>query len=312
MFPVFVKAHYLDASALVKLVADDPEEEPGRDVLRTYYWHYAASMYATSYCITEAFSAFKRKSQRGQITENQYIKYVQNFIQQILGANLRIDEVPILSSLVYTEAERLIKVYKIDFLDCFQIVTILRGQFHVLGPESKSILITGDRKLAEAARGFALLLLVLLGTGMGQGQDQSHDGYWWAGFPSNYKLGFATGYAMAMTNAYDRASIKCLADKNGGTLPEKYPGHEALKACLESPTVTPFDFESIRIGQLAEGADEFYKDFRNKGIDIILAMSYVRDQLKGKPAKELEDELALWRRPARALIGAFRRKDTSE
>ena len=55
------------------------------------------------------------------------------------------------------------------------------------------------------ARGcFALLLLVLLGTGMGQGQDQSHNGYWWVGFSSDFKLGFASGYAMAMVNAYDR------------------------------------------------------------------------------------------------------------
>lgn len=30
-----VNAHYLDASALVKLVADDPDEEPGRDAGRT-------------------------------------------------------------------------------------------------------------------------------------------------------------------------------------------------------------------------------------------------------------------------------------
>ena len=51
-----------------------------------------------------------------------------------------------------TEAERLIKQHKIDFLDCFQIVTILHGKFRVLGPDSKSILITADRALAKAAR----------------------------------------------------------------------------------------------------------------------------------------------------------------
>ncbi len=146
------KAHYLDASALVKLVADDRSEEPGRDVLRNYYWQHIASVYATSYCITEAFSAFKRKFLRGQITEDQYIKYVQTFIRQFLGANLRQDEVPILWPVVFSEAERLIKKHKIDFLDCFQIVTIMHGQFHVLGPNSQSILITADRDLAKAAR----------------------------------------------------------------------------------------------------------------------------------------------------------------
>jgi predicted nucleic acid-binding protein len=127
-----VKAHYLDASALVKLVADDPDEEPGRDVLRKYY-HEHSNRYATSYCVTEAFSAFKGKFVRGQIAENQYIKYVRDFIRTVIGANLQIDEVPLLSPVVLGEAERLIKTYKIDFLDCFQIVTILQGRFRVLG-----------------------------------------------------------------------------------------------------------------------------------------------------------------------------------
>jgi len=146
------KAHYLDASALVKLIADDPDEEPGRDALRQYYWRHPASLYATSYCFTEALSAFKAKFLRGKITEAEYIKYVRDFIGRTVGTNLRIDEVPILSPVVLPEAERLIQTYKIDFLDAFQIVTIMHGQFKILGPNSKSILITADRGLAKAAR----------------------------------------------------------------------------------------------------------------------------------------------------------------
>ena len=85
-------------------------------------------------------------------TRAQYIKYVQDFIRTVIGANLQIDEVSILSPDVRSEAERLIQTHKIDFLDCFQIVTILRGRFRHLGPESKSILITADHGLARAAR----------------------------------------------------------------------------------------------------------------------------------------------------------------
>lgn len=147
-----VRAHYLDASALVKLVADDPSEEPGRDCLRQYYRDHCGHQYATSYCVTEALSAFKMKFLRKQITEIQYIKYVHDFIRTIVGVNLRIDEVSILSPIVLSETERLIRTYKLDFLDCFQIVTILHGQFHMLGPASKSILVTADRELAKAAR----------------------------------------------------------------------------------------------------------------------------------------------------------------
>jgi predicted nucleic acid-binding protein len=154
-FPVItsyaVKVHYLDASALVKLVADDPDEEPGRDVLRQYYWGHS-NRYATSYCVTETFSAFKGKFRNHKITEDQYIKYVKEFIHGYIGASLKIDEVPILKPLVIPEAERLFQKYKIDFIDCFQIVTILHGQFRFLCLDSKSILITADHALAEAAR----------------------------------------------------------------------------------------------------------------------------------------------------------------
>jgi len=145
------KAHYLDASALVKLADNSEEERPGREVLRKYYNNHT-SMYATSYSITETLSVFKRKSQRRKITEEQYIKSVQDFIRFSVGWKLQVDEVPILRPIVLSEAERLIKKHKIDFLDCFQIVTILHGRFHVLGPKSKSILITADRGLAKAAR----------------------------------------------------------------------------------------------------------------------------------------------------------------
>lgn len=147
------KPHYLDASALVKLVAEDPDEESGRDAFRKYYWSHTASLYATSYCFTEALSVFKGKYLHHKITEDQYIECVRKFIRLTVGANLRVgNEVSILLPEVADEAERLIKAHKIDFLDAFQLVTILHGPFQVLGPNSKSILITADEGLAKAAR----------------------------------------------------------------------------------------------------------------------------------------------------------------
>jgi hypothetical protein len=144
-----------------------------------------------------------------------------------------------------------------------------------------------------------LLLLVFFGMGTSQGQQpQSHDGYWWTDQAEGFKLGFATGYALAMTNAADGAGLTCVADRNGGTLPDNTPLREAIKACLQSPQVVSLTFTGIRLGQLVEGADEFYKDFRNKDLKVEVAMRYVRDQLKGKTEKELADELAAWRQSA--------------
>jgi predicted nucleic acid-binding protein len=147
----WAKAYYLDASALVRLIADDPDDAPGRDILRKYCREHPSKL-ATSHCVSEALSVFKWKSLHKKISQNQYLKCVQDFIRTVIGGALEIDEVPLLSPTLFTEAERLIKKHNIDFIDCLQIVTILHGRYSVLGPNSKSILITADHKLALAAR----------------------------------------------------------------------------------------------------------------------------------------------------------------
>jgi predicted nucleic acid-binding protein len=146
-----IKVHYFDASALVKLVADDADEEPGRNVLRKYHNEHAHPGYTTSFCIAEAFGAFKLKFLRKKISEKEYVSYVRNFIR-VTGNTFQIDEVPILEPIVISEAERLIAKHKIDFVDCFQIVTIMQGRFRIFVGDSQSILITADRELASAAR----------------------------------------------------------------------------------------------------------------------------------------------------------------
>ena len=146
-----VKVHYLDASALVKLVADDPDEEPGRTAVRNYY-ETQSCMMATSHCLSEALSAFKSKFLRKRISRDDYITYVDTFINRTVGWKLEIGEMPILSPKLLTEAGGLIRKYDLDFVDCVQIVTILHGKNRVFCGDSKSILITADHALAKAAR----------------------------------------------------------------------------------------------------------------------------------------------------------------
>ena len=64
-------------------------------------------------------------------------------------------------------------------------------------------------------------------------------------------------------------------------------GHQ----CLRTQSVACFDFGNIPFGQLMDSVDEFYKDFRNKRVDIADAMTYVRDKLKGKSPAALERQL---------------------
>jgi predicted nucleic acid-binding protein len=85
-----VKVHYFDASALVKLVADDLDEEPGRKLLRKYHNQHAHPGYTTSFCIAEAFGALKRKFLYHKISQAQYLKFVKDLIR-ITGNTFQID-----------------------------------------------------------------------------------------------------------------------------------------------------------------------------------------------------------------------------
>jgi len=146
-----IKVHYFDASALVKLVADDPDEEPGREALRKYHREYAHPGYTVSFCVTEALGALKLKFLRKKISETEYLRYVRNLLL-VVDNTFQIDELDVLLPVVSKEFEQLVGKYKLDFVDCLQVATLKHGKHRIFDGPSKSILITADRELAKAAR----------------------------------------------------------------------------------------------------------------------------------------------------------------
>jgi hypothetical protein len=182
-------------------------------------------------------------------------------------------------------------------LNTINLQTILykRSFAFAVNPFARQAAYRGGMKMTSRAA-LTVLLLLSLGTRAGTGEEQKHNGYWWEDTNRSFKLGFVTGFAMAGNSAGDMLVFECLANKHGGVLPTKAPPKEELIACSQEPVPTAFDYSQILLGQLADGIDEFYNDFRNKNVPASLAIRYVRDQLKGKPAKELEDELTAWRK----------------
>jgi hypothetical protein len=75
-----------------------------------------------------------------------------------------------------------------------------------------------------------------------QQQSKAHDGYWWTGSSEAFRVGFVSGYVMAMNTAADINTFKCIAERNGGKVPQKFPGAEVFDTCAKSPDVVPFDF----------------------------------------------------------------------
>src|SRR6266542_5882420 len=128
-----------------------------------------------------------------------------------------------------------------------------------------------------------VLLISLISVGMAHSEDKPYNGYWWNDHTDIPKLWYIAGYAEFSAHFVDDAILKCVTAKNGGREPR--PGTNEMFKYAGCPAPAEYDFTEIRFEQLRDGVNEFYKDFRNKAININFALAYVRDQLRGsKPA----------------------------
>lgn len=139
------------------------------------------------------------------------------------------------------------------------------------------------------------VMFVLCVSALTAADKPSLDGIWWSQMSPAFKLGWVSGYAQAMDLAGTLQMGTCAAE-----LPiyqEKFPNVDAKdllqRMCLSNKA---FDYDGITMGQFVEGIDSFFKDYRNKQLEVGWAIEYVRDEIKGKSALELEAEVTTWRR----------------
>lgn len=142
-----IRTHYLDASALVKLLVN----EQGSEVVRKYFDQYS-NFYTPSLCFAETLTTLKFKYRKKEITQREYIKACNLLMAHISAESIGIDEIEIANRQTYWEVEKLAQKYNLDISDAFQIFTLKKGYFSILGGESEPILITADFRLADAAR----------------------------------------------------------------------------------------------------------------------------------------------------------------
>jgi predicted nucleic acid-binding protein len=144
----WAKVRYLDASALVKLVIDEGDHEPVRS-----FFSSNTNFCATSLCLAEALGVIKGKWNYGRISEEQYFEATRELIIWAWGKKIEIDDINFFSPDGQKAVEGLARKHNLDLSDALQLQTILRGKYSHLGPNSASILITADGKLAKAAEG---------------------------------------------------------------------------------------------------------------------------------------------------------------
>ena len=142
-----IRTHYLDTSAIVKLVVS----EDGSESLRSYRSQHSI-FYTTSLCLAETLGVLKGKYLKNLVSQEQYLTACDILLGQVRAELLGVDEIKIADQKVYSEVDKLAKKYSIDISDAFQIVTLKEGFFSRMEGDSEPILITADETLAMAAR----------------------------------------------------------------------------------------------------------------------------------------------------------------
>jgi predicted nucleic acid-binding protein len=142
-----IRTHYLDASAIVKLLI----AEQGSTILRAYVGQHSV-LYATYICFAETLGVLKAKFLRQQLDQEQYLSACEELVAHLRHHTLEIDDVGISQGQVFDEVERLAQKYSLDISDAYQLVTLRQGCLARLKIDVQPILITADKALAIAAR----------------------------------------------------------------------------------------------------------------------------------------------------------------
>lgn len=154
-----VRANCLDASALVKLYV----EEEGSDVLQRYFQD-EATRYTTPLCFYEALTSLKVKwLYRKEITKDEYLKAAFSMAAWFSHVSRQVRDLDFLSPMVFRDARSIVERHGLDLSDAFQILSVKEGFFSALAADSRTVLVTADKELANAAKQEGILAWYILG-----------------------------------------------------------------------------------------------------------------------------------------------------
>src|SRR3970040_652608 len=109
----YVRANYLDTSALIKLLVDEPDGSQLKE-----YFERNNGFYVTSLCFAEALGVLKVKHfYREEITQKGYLN--RSYLLTVLIRNRRVelDEVLLADSAIFAAVEEVIRKYEIYISD---------------------------------------------------------------------------------------------------------------------------------------------------------------------------------------------------
>ncbi len=143
-----VRANCFDASALVKLYIN----EQGSDIIKNYF-NSESTKYTTPLCFYEALNVLKVKHfYRKEISADEYHDATFSLTAWFSHIAKDIKDLNFLSPIVFKNVQKVAKRHSLDLSDAFQILSVKEGFFSGLGDESKTVLVSADKKLSKAAK----------------------------------------------------------------------------------------------------------------------------------------------------------------
>jgi predicted nucleic acid-binding protein len=137
---------YLDASALVRLVV----EEPGANDVRQYFTSNSGAC-TTLVSFVEALGVLKRKWQ-GNWHDSNYHKAVEDILILVYGGKLDIDDTSLSNPAIFKEVAKFSKSHNLDFADALQLFAMKKGKYSPFTAGSRTRFVSADGDLVRSAR----------------------------------------------------------------------------------------------------------------------------------------------------------------
>jgi hypothetical protein len=121
--------------------------------------------------------------------------------------------------------------------------------------------------------------------------DNRRDGNWWLSQDRTIKLGYIVGFLDGIHLGNRFSYWKFIADPEG-------------KPCLTKVAISFSEYEdkylsNVKVGQLADGLNDFYSDYKNRRIEVVDAVWLVLNGIAGTPKEELDKMIEAYRRNAK-------------
>jgi len=139
-------------------------------------------------------------------------------------------------------------------------------------------------------------LILCAGLAHGQAPDHSRNGYWWLKQTRSLKLGWVVGFVDGSEAVRTGVTGAC-PEQASSWVQTTAQDESAAKVCNNNQDLNRFKPPNATYGQVIDGLDHFYADYRNKTMTLAPATFYVYLELSGAPQSALDDYARNVRQP---------------